>query len=100
MGGRNAAEAGMIQGVPMSRTGATQLRLTRPTFDTSGPDARLAELVAHLTGCGPFAAVGAVDDALPPVHDDLTVDDRIAVVAQAIVTVRREQVSLRARRPA
>jgi hypothetical protein len=84
----------------MKRTGATQLRLTRPTFDTSGPDARLAELVAHLTGCGPFAAVGAVDDALPAGHPDLTIDDRLAVVAQAIVAVRREQVSLRARRPA
>ena len=84
----------------MQRTGATQLRLTRPTFDTSGPDARLAELVAHLTGCGPFAAVGAVDDALPDGREGLSVDDRIAVVAQAIVAVRREQISLAASRPA
>ena len=84
----------------MQRTGATQLRLTRPTFDTSGPDARLAELVAHLTGCGPYAAVGAVDAAMPAGAADLTIDDRLAVVAQALVAVKREQVSLRARRPA
>ena len=84
----------------MQRTGATQLRITRPTFDTSGPDGRLAELVAHLTGCGPFAAVGAVDAAMPAETTDLTLDDRLAVVAQALVTVKREQVSLRARRPA
>ena len=84
----------------MQRTGATQLRLTRPTFDTSGPDARLAELVAHLTGCGAYAAVGAVDAAMPGDAGDLTIDDRLAVVAQALVTVKREQVTLRARRPA
>lgn len=84
----------------MQRTGATQLRLTRPSFDTSGPDARLAELVAHLTGCGPYAAVGAVDAAMPADAAGLTLDDRLAVVAEALVTVKREQVSLRARRPA
>ena len=84
----------------MQRTGATQLRLTRPSFDTTGPDARLAELVAHLTGCGPYAAVGAVDAAMPADAGGLTLDDRLAVVAEALVTVKREQVSLRARRPA
>ena len=84
----------------MQRTGATQLRLTRPSFDTTGPDARLAELVAHLTGCGPYAAVGAVDAAMPADAGGLTLDDRLAVVAEALVTVKRDQVSLRARRPA
>ena len=84
----------------MPRTSATHLRLTRPSFDTSGPDGRLAELVAHLTGCGPYAAVGAVDAAMPTPAADLTLDGRLAVVAEALVAVRRDQVSLQARRPA
>ena len=75
----------------MQRTGATQLRLTRPSFDTTGPDARLAELVAHLTGCGPYAAVGAVDAAMPADVAGLTLDDRLAVVAEALLVVRHDR---------
>jgi hypothetical protein len=73
----------------MQESGVTTLRLTRP-IDPAGPDGRLAELVAHLTGCAPTTAVDAVSDALPDDHD-LGLDDRLEVVARAMVRVRREQ---------
>jgi hypothetical protein len=63
-------------------------------------DARLAELVAHLTGCGPNTARGAVDEALAATPAPETVDDRLGVVARALVSVRHTQVDLAARRPA
>lgn len=73
----------------MQESGATTLRLMRP-LDPSGPDGRLAELVAHLTGCAPTAAVDAVAGAIPDDHD-LSVDDRLEVVARAMVKVKKEQ---------
>jgi hypothetical protein len=83
----------------MIRTGATALRLAGPA-DQAAPDNRLAELVAHLTGCAPRAAVRAVDDALPTEHDHLSLEERLGVVAQALVVVQRGQLDLRSRRPA
>lgn len=49
---------------------------------------RLAELVVHLTDCDPTVAVAAVDAATGGVAlgDG---DDRLGVVAQAIISVRR-----------
>lgn len=64
------------------------------------PGNRLAELVAHLTGCGPNTALGAVDEALGVAPAAETVDDRLAVVAHALVSVRHGQHELAARRPA
>ena len=64
------------------------------------PGNRLAELVAHLTGCGPNTALGAVGEALGIAPAADTVDDRLAVVAHALVTVRHSQHELAARRPA
>lgn len=77
----------------MRRDGATGLRL-QSNHDTSGPESRLAELVAHLTGCAPDLAVEAVGVAA---HTG----DRLAVVAEAMVRVRHTpRVDLRDRRPA
>jgi predicted small secreted protein len=59
---------------------------------------RLAELVAHLTGCGPNTARGAVEDARAAAAE--TLDDRLAVVARAVVSVRTGQLELAARRTA
>lgn len=75
----------------MEGTGATTLRLARPASETGqGGENRLAELVAHLTGCAPTAAVEAIERARPS-DDELSVDERLEVVAQAIVAVKREQ---------
>jgi hypothetical protein len=84
----------------MNRTGATPLRLAGRPSPRPDPENRLAELVAHLTGCGPLAAVDAVERALPAGGAELSVDDRVGVVARALVTVKRTQVDLRSRRPA
>ena len=48
---------------------------------------RLAELVVHLTGCAPSAAVAAVAAATtaPP----QSADDSLAIVARALCAVRR-----------
>ena len=58
---------------------------------------RLAELVVHLTGCDPTAAVEAVQqstDATPQ-----SVDDALAIVARAMCSIHRidlrESVDLR-----
>jgi hypothetical protein len=79
----------------------TNLRLVQRSLDTSGPDGRLAELVAHLTGCSASIAVDAVDHALPADAGTLSIDDRMGVVARAMVAVRHDHRSdLRTRRPA
>ncbi len=79
----------------MQRHGGLQ---PRGSYDTSGPNARLAELVAHLSGCPAPLAVDAVERSLP---DDVeTTDDRLEVVARAMVLVKREGERLHARRPA
>ena len=83
----------------MNRTGAI-LRLAGTHSERPRPENRLAELVAHLTGCPARSALRAVDDALPADHDQLSVDDRLGVVARALIVVQREQVDLRSRRPA
>jgi hypothetical protein len=49
---------------------------------------RLAELVIHLTDCDPALAVAAVDAATGGVALGAD-DDRLAAVAQAIISVRR-----------
>ncbi len=58
---------------------------------------RLAELVVHLTDCAPQRAIAAVSAA--KVEDPVDADDALAVVARAIVDVRRvdlrDQVDLR-----
>ena len=55
---------------------------------------RLAELVVHLTGCDPVAAVDAVAAA-----ERSSADDTLAIVARAMCSVRRldltESVDLR-----
>lgn len=87
----------------MQEPGATPLRLARRSFDASGPDDRLAELVAHLTGCDAPLALRAVERALPGgrTPHELTADDRLGVLAEALLTVRRAQpAELRTRRPA
>ena len=48
---------------------------------------RLAELVVHLTGCNPRAAVAAVEDASDA--DPATVDDALAIVARAMCAIGR-----------
>ena len=70
------------------------------------PGGRLAELVAHLTGCAPVTAVDAVEHALPGAGDPpgappagLSLDERLDVVARALLSVRRERsLDLRERR--
>lgn len=82
----------------MEGTGATTLRPPRPPLDPSGPEGRLAELVAHLTGCPPGLAVQAVGRALPDEAGELSVDARLAVVARAVVHVKKEHLDIRDRR--
>ena len=85
----------------MQESGATTLRLAGPRLDPAGPDGRLAELVAHLTGCAPGAAVDAVAGALSGDPETRTLDDRLGIVARAMVTLKKEQrLDLRERRPA
>ena len=86
----------------MERDGATSLRLQSP-YDTSGPESRLAELVAHLTGCAPDLAVEAVEGAAHTADQAAAGSgrDRLAVVAEAMVRLRHDpRVDLRDRRPA
>lgn len=74
----------------MNATGAT---LTSNSSDADGavidgPNARLAELVVHLSDCPAPAAVAAVNEAAgdtPPASDD----ERLHIVARALVSVRR-----------
>ena len=58
---------------------------------------RLAELVLHLTGCAPGAAVSAVDAASE--REPRSADDALTIVARAMCSVRRvdlrEQLDLR-----
>lgn len=52
---------------------------------------RLAELVAHLAGCPAPSAVAAVERSLPAGDDGLSAEQRLAVVARALVLVRRHR---------
>ena len=71
----------------MEPTGSTIVQGSPPqTHPASAP--RLAELVAHLTECNPRLAVAAVNAAIGDAEPTGT-DDRLAVVAQALVSVRR-----------
>ena len=81
----------------MQRTGTTNLIPHRSPVDPTGPTGRLAELVAHLSGCPASRAVDAVERSLPDDDDDLRVDDRLAVVAHAMLLLKRE-IDLRDRR--
>lgn len=77
----------------MERAGGAGVITPRPPFDPAGPIGRLAELVAHLSGCPAHIAVVAVQRALPAgvdVHDDLNADGRLALVAQAMVLLRSD----------
>lgn len=77
----------------MEQAGATAVITQRSPFDPTGPAARLAELVAHLTSCPAHVAVGAIRQALPADADgvaDLSTDDRLAVVAEAMLLVQRD----------
>ena len=49
---------------------------------------RLAELVVHLSDCLPQAAVNAVNAAAERIEVETT-DDRLMIVAKALVSVRR-----------
>ena len=72
----------------MQTSGSTIVHTAPPTAPTESAAPRLAELVVHLTQCEPRRAVAAVDAALGG-HPPAGTDDRIAVVAQAILAVRR-----------
>lgn len=81
----------------MRPTGA--LTVAPPVLDLDDTTSRLAELVAHLTGCPARIAVEAVGRCLPPDGGNLDDDERLAVVARAMVFVRR-LLDLRDQRPA
>lgn len=49
---------------------------------------RLAELVVHLTDCQPRRAVAAVNRAAA-LRDPSSLEDKLAVVAEALVSLRR-----------
>jgi hypothetical protein len=66
-----------------------------PMPESAAP--RLAELVVHLTQCDPRRAVTAVDAAVGT-HLPTDTDERLAVVARAIVAVKRP-IDLRDRQP-
>jgi hypothetical protein len=51
------------------------------------PRPRLAELVAHLTGCAPAVAVKAVAASSTTAPD--AADDALAIVARALCSIRR-----------
>lgn len=72
--------------------------------DPTGPASRLAELVAALADCPPPVAFDAVERSIPPCadpdHDDLSADERLAVVANALVRLRHELDIRERRRPA
>jgi hypothetical protein len=85
----------------MQQTGATTLRLIPPADESPAPGERLAELVAHLTGCAARSALDAIDAALRADGGELSAEDRLGVVATAMVAVRNERVvDARHRRPA
>lgn len=50
---------------------------------------RLAELVVHLTGCSPRAAVAAVAASTRVTAEPQTTEDALAIVARALCSVRR-----------
>jgi hypothetical protein len=62
---------------------------------------RLAELVVHLTGCAPRAAIDAV--ARSTTAEPQNADDALAIVARALCAVRRldltDAVDLRETKP-
>lgn len=73
----------------MHTTGTTIVANVLPAphaATTTSP--RLAELVIHLTDCDPALAVAAVEAATGGVALEEG-DDRLGVVAQAIISVRR-----------
>jgi hypothetical protein len=70
----------------MHAAGAVLTRTPDPL--PSGPEARLAELVAHLTDCSGTAAVEAVRLAAPS-GAPASNDDRLAAVAAALVLLKR-----------
>lgn len=88
----------------MRTTGSTIVQSSPPTLGPA-PDPgeqlapRLAELVVHLTDCNPRLAVAAVNAAVGREQAvDADAEGRLAVVAQAMVSVRR-QIDLRDRQP-
>lgn len=68
----------------MTPTAATAGTLPRPAATVD----RLAELVAHLTDCPADLAVAAVARALPRRPAALSLDDRLRVVATALLDLR------------
>jgi len=79
----------------MEPTGSTLVDGMAPSPTGLAP--RLAEMVTHLTDCNPRLAVAAVNAAVgdaPPT----TRDERLALVADAMVAVRR-MIDLRDPRP-
>lgn len=81
----------------MKPTGA--LTVAPPVLDLDATTSRLAELVAHLSGCPARVAMDAVRQCLPPEGGVLDDDERLAVVARAMVFVRR-LLDLRDQQPA
>lgn len=91
----------------MVRSGAEVIpHPSSSAFDLRGPTGRLAELVAHLCACPGAIAVEAVERACgsgpgvpgPGVEPE-AVDERLEVVAKAMVLLRHDQ-QRRHRRPA
>jgi hypothetical protein len=73
----------------------------RPPFDLEGPNARLAELVAHLTGCPAPVALDAVDRSVESAEAaEAGTVDQLAVVASAMVLLKRDIDLREARRTA
>lgn len=70
----------------MEPNGSTIVQSSPPSVSTPAP--RLAELVAHLTDCNPRLAVAAVNAALGDEVPSNT-DERLAVVAEALLSLRR-----------
>lgn len=89
----------------MRRTGATTVPPSGAFLEPTEPTDRLAELVAALTDCpGPLAR-DAVTRCLPPEDDNgpasgLSADERLGVVASAMVRVRHDLGAQPRRRPA
>ena len=78
----------------MQTTGTTVVETSLPPIPTSAP--RLAELVVHLTDCSPRLAIAAVETAVG--RTGPAEGDRLAIVASALVSVRRA-IDLRDPRP-
>ena len=72
----------------MEATGGTLTTSTETSLTGVGPNARLAELVVHLSDCPAPAAVAAVNEAAGG-STLATDDERLRVVARALVSVRR-----------